>query len=59
MSNKPPPQLGKGHVTKDREYKAGGLPKTDLYVLDKERKTEQKVSTPSQTKEENEPGKSS
>lgn len=50
-------RLGKGHVTKDHEYKQG-LVGTTKYTVDKKPKVNPSVSTPSDTKEDAEPGKS-
>lgn len=44
------------HVTQDEEYK-NGLVGTTKYVVDKKPKVNTHVSTPSDTKEDKEPGK--
>ncbi len=43
--------------TKPSEYKEQGMPKTDKYSVDKNAKVNPRISTPSETKEEPEPGK--
>lgn len=45
-----------GAVTKDHEYKKG-LVGTTKYVVDKKPKVNPRISSPSETKEEPEPGK--
>ena len=49
-------RLGKGHVTKDEEYKKG-LVGTTKYVVDKKPKVNPHISPPSDAKEDGEPGK--
>ena len=45
-------ELDSAQETDDEEYKAGGLPKTSKYSVDKKHRSEPSVSTPEDKKEQ-------
>lgn len=50
------PRNSSGYVTRQRDYQGEGLAKTDKYSIDKKPLVNPRVSTPSDVKEELEPG---